>query len=152
MNRRSFLAVLLLAISVACNVGLRRPEMVQGRTLDPQMISAEPVPNVSDVVTVRLLNTQARSHIRHRILHRKADGELIEDTIWSWSSPPHRYLDTALGSKGRHRRHERCTYIGGDAHCLSPRVCAASRSRGASHQRSRPEAPKPCGLSRRAGR
>jgi hypothetical protein len=60
------------------------------------MISAEPVPNASDAVTVRLLDTQARSHIRHRLLHRKADGELVEDSIWSWSSPPHRYLDTAL--------------------------------------------------------
>ena len=49
MNRYSFLAVLLL-VSVGCNVGLRRPETVQGRTLDPQMISAEPVPNASDAV------------------------------------------------------------------------------------------------------
>jgi hypothetical protein len=64
------------------------------------MISAESVLNASDAVRVRLLDTQARSHIRHRILHRKADGELVEDAIWSWSSPPHRYLDTALNMAG----------------------------------------------------
>ena len=45
---------------------------------------------------LRLLETEARVHIGRRLLHQQGDGELTEDGIWRWSSPPDRYLDTAL--------------------------------------------------------
>jgi hypothetical protein len=96
MNPRSLTAVALLTICVGCSVKLPRPESVPGRTLDPQMITAEPAEAASDAVPIRLLDTQARPHIRHHILHRDASGELTEVAVWSWSSPPDRYLDTAL--------------------------------------------------------
>jgi hypothetical protein len=45
---------------------------------------------------VRLLETQARDHIGRRLLHQEANGELVEDAAWRWSSAPARYLDSAL--------------------------------------------------------
>ena len=30
------------------------------------------------------------------MLHQQPNGELTEDHVWRWSSPPDRYLDTAL--------------------------------------------------------
>ncbi len=45
---------------------------------------------------IRLLETQARTHIGRRLLHQEADGELVEDAVWRWSSAPARYLDSAL--------------------------------------------------------
>jgi hypothetical protein len=43
-----------------------------------------------------LLDTQTRAHLGSRVLHREPDGELVEDAVWRWSSPPERYLHTAL--------------------------------------------------------
>jgi hypothetical protein len=48
------------------------------------------------VLAVRLLDTQARDHIGRRLLHQEANGELVEDAAWRWSSAPARYLESAL--------------------------------------------------------
>jgi hypothetical protein len=45
---------------------------------------------------IRLLDTQSRAHIGRRLLHQQAGGELVEDSVWRWSSAPERYLDSAL--------------------------------------------------------
>jgi hypothetical protein len=45
---------------------------------------------------VRLLDTQRRSHIGRRVLHRRPDGEVTEDPVWLWTSTPDTYLDSAL--------------------------------------------------------
>ena len=45
---------------------------------------------------MRLLDTQARDHIGRRLLHQEANGELVEDAAWRWSSAPARYLESAL--------------------------------------------------------
>jgi len=39
----------------------------------------------ADVVAVRLLDTQACSHIGRRLLHQKSDGGLAGDPVWRWS-------------------------------------------------------------------
>ena len=94
---------LLIAIAclaaVACQ--LRRPDTITGRMLEPQLLEPqlpEPTPAASaaDAAPIRLLDTQARGHIGRAVLHQRPDGELIEDPMWRWSSPPDRYLDTAL--------------------------------------------------------
>lgn len=66
--------------------------------IDPLLLegAAEPVVDEVDAVAVRLLETHARDPIRHRILYRTPEGELLEDAVWRWSSTPDRYLDTAL--------------------------------------------------------
>jgi hypothetical protein len=58
------------------------------------MQSVEPVDDASDALELRLLDTQARAHIRHQILHRESNGELVEDAVWSWSS----HLDHLFGA------------------------------------------------------
>jgi uncharacterized lipoprotein YmbA len=89
------LAAIVLLASVACS--LKRPDTVQSRMIEPR-IEAPTKSQVAalNVENVRLLDTQSRSHIGRRVLWQQADGELVEDPVWRWSSSPDRYLDTAL--------------------------------------------------------
>jgi hypothetical protein len=73
--------------------------------IEPQLIEPASQPSTSatrlgnggaEAVPIRLLETQARSHIGRRLLHQAPDGELVEDAVWRWSSAPPRYLDSAL--------------------------------------------------------
>jgi len=98
---RSFRARAGLLVTIACVAGaacrLRRPDTIPVRMIEPQLV--EPPQRETDAVNatpVRLLETQAREHIGRRLLVRQPSGELTEDPIWRWSSPPERYLDTAL--------------------------------------------------------
>jgi ABC-type transport auxiliary lipoprotein component len=74
--------------------------MIEPRLVDPG--SQPPAPPsasqrpAADAIPVRLAETQARAHIGRRLLHQEADGELVEDAVWRWSSAPARYLDSAL--------------------------------------------------------
>ena len=96
--------VLLIALTCvggsACR--LRRPDVIPARMLEPQFLEpASPSPWASQprstaATPIRLLDTQARSHIGRPLLHQRAGGELSEDSIWRWSSTPDRYLDSAL--------------------------------------------------------
>ena len=104
-------STIALAVSLA-GVGaggsacqLRRPDVIAARMIEPQLIEPASQPPTSatskgngavGVVPVRLLETQARSHIGRRLLHQAPDGELVEDAVWRWSSAPPRYLDSAL--------------------------------------------------------
>jgi|SRR6185436_5443264 len=100
------LAVLLAAVGAggsACR--LRRPDVIAARMIEPQLIEPASQPSTSatrlgnggaEAVQIRLLETQARSHIGRRLLHQAPDGELVEDAVWRWSSAPPRYLDSAL--------------------------------------------------------
>lgn len=100
------LAVLLAAVGAggsACR--LRRPDVIAARMIEPQLIEPANQPSTSatrlgnggaEAVQIRLLETQARSHIGRRLLHQAPDGELVEDAVWRWSSAPPRYLDSAL--------------------------------------------------------
>ena len=100
------LAVLLAAVGAggsACR--LRRPDVIAARMIEPQLIEPAIQPSTSatrlgnggaEAVQIRLLETQARSHIGRRLLHQAPDGELVEDAVWRWSSAPPRYLDSAL--------------------------------------------------------
>jgi hypothetical protein len=95
-----------LLVMIACLGGgacqLRRPHTTPVRMIEPQLLEplvAEPARQVTkapNAVPVRLLDTEARGHIGRRVLHQQPDGELIEDSVWRWSSAPNRYLDTAL--------------------------------------------------------
>ena len=49
-----------------------------------------------NATSIRLLSTESHGNIGRRLLHRQPDGELTEDPVWRWSTPPDRYLDTAL--------------------------------------------------------
>ena len=96
---RSGLVVLLAAASlgVGCRLQLQRPETVPARMIEPRL--AEPAGAVADApnaTSVRLLETQGRSHIGRRVLHQQPDGEVTEDPVWLWTSTPDRYLDSAL--------------------------------------------------------
>ena len=89
----------LVAIALAGSLGcqLKRPDTVQTRMVEPQMEAPAKRPVAAlNVQYVRLLDTQARAHIGRRVLRQEADGELVEDAVWRWSSAPDRYLDTAL--------------------------------------------------------
>jgi hypothetical protein len=88
-------------VALACLSGvgcqLRRPNTAPIRTIEPRVL--EPANHGTKGATaspVRLLNTQARGHIGHHLLHLQPDGEVTEDSIWRWSSAPEAYLDTAL--------------------------------------------------------
>jgi hypothetical protein len=76
---------------------LRRPDTIPQRTIEPQLVepqsSATPEPGAAPV---RLTQTQARGHIGRRVLHQAPDGELFEDPVWRWATPPHLYLDSAI--------------------------------------------------------
>lgn len=80
---------------------LRRPEVALVRTIEPELAAAASDPAATpppgaQVRNLRLLETEARVHIGRRLIHQQPDGELIEDAVWRWSSPPDRYLDTVL--------------------------------------------------------
>ena len=63
------------------------PQLIEPRVEEKRGLAAIPI---------RLLDTHARGHIGRRLLHQQPQGELFEDSIWSWSSNPDRYLDSAL--------------------------------------------------------
>jgi hypothetical protein len=89
--------LLITAVSlagVACQ--LPRPDTTPVRTIEPELVEPARQAPSSTSVPIRLLETQARGHIGRHVLHRQADGELVEDGVWRWSSTPDRYLDTAL--------------------------------------------------------
>jgi hypothetical protein len=98
--RARFGLVLLLAAAslvAACRVRLERPVTQPARMVEPRLVTA--VGEVADAPhasTVRLLETQSRSHIGRRLLHQRPDGEVTEDPIWLWTTTPDRYLDSAL--------------------------------------------------------
>ena len=96
-----------LVLILACSEGLascrlRRPDVIPVRMLEPELIEPPSLatssvpPRTSPPISIRLLDTQARGHIGHRVLHQSAVGELTEDPVWRWSSTPDRYLDSAL--------------------------------------------------------
>ena len=94
-SRRCLLAAIASIGAAACQ--LKRPDTVPGRMIEPQLEApAKQQAGPTDATIVRLLDTQARGHIGRHILRQQADGELIEDPVWRWSSAPDRYLDTAL--------------------------------------------------------
>ena len=100
MTRRSWLVSCVLGVAASTaplGCALRRPETTPLRTIEPQL-GEGPAPHGQSVsgADIRLLDTQARAHIGRRLLHQLAQGELIEDPVWRWSSGPDRYLDTAL--------------------------------------------------------
>lgn len=100
----AFMLPIILACaggSVSCR--LQRPNVIPARMLEPELIepsspatSPDQTRSWASTISVRLLDTQARGHIGHRLLHQQAGGELTEDPIWRWSSMPDRYLDSAL--------------------------------------------------------
>jgi len=101
--RHHSLALLAIAAAVlAESACLKRPDTIPGRMLEPQLLepqlsgSAPPTTPSAGAAPIRLLDTQARSHIGRRMLRQEPSGELIEDSVWRWSSAPDRYLDTAL--------------------------------------------------------
>jgi hypothetical protein len=94
---------LLVVLGCASGAGcrLKRPEVIPARMIEPQLVdlplaSARPGPTAANAIPVRLLETQARAHIGRSLLRQQADGELVEDAVWRWSSAPTRYLDSAL--------------------------------------------------------
>ena len=104
MRGVAFILLLVLACgggSASCR--LRRPEVIPSRMVEPELVeppsptapSVQP-PSTAPAMPLRLLDTQARGHIGHRLLHQRAGGELVEDATWRWSSTPDRYLDSSL--------------------------------------------------------
>ena len=85
---------------VACQ--LHRPATAPSRILEPQLLEPQlaeqpgTAAKNANAASIRLLPTESRGNIGRRVLHRQPDGELIEDAVWKWSTPPDRYLDTAL--------------------------------------------------------
>ena len=107
MTRVRGVAIILLVIlvcaggSTACR--LRRPDVIPVRMLEPELVEAPPSTAASgqsrspaQTISIRLLDTQAREHIGHRLLRQGTGGELTADPVWRWSSTPDRYLDSAL--------------------------------------------------------
>jgi hypothetical protein len=105
MTRCRYPALALIAALAGGGSGcqLRRPDVPPVRMIEPQLPEpASPAPSArqggsaADATPIRLVDTQARGHIGRRLLHQQANGELIEDPIWRWSSAPGRYLDSEL--------------------------------------------------------
>ncbi|HUK35095.1 MAG TPA: hypothetical protein VLV86_14345 [Vicinamibacterales bacterium] len=95
--RFAVLAAIVGLASLACQVQLHRPKTMPSRMIEPQLdTSASRGQSAPSAMAIRLLDTQARGHIGRRVLHQQADGELVEDLVWRWSSAPDRYLDSAL--------------------------------------------------------
>ena len=99
----AFRVLLILACaggSASCR--LQRPEVTPARMVEPELVepSSDPSPGESEspapARSIRLLETQARGHIGHRLLHQQDGGELTENPVWRWSSTPDRYLDSVL--------------------------------------------------------
>ena len=99
----SLLLILAYAGGLA-SCSLKRPEVIPTRMLEPELVEPRSPASSSSVspqaspstLAIRLLETQARGHIGHRLLHQQAGGELTEDPVWRWTSTPDRYLDSAL--------------------------------------------------------
>jgi hypothetical protein len=64
--------------------------------IEPRLDVPPVVADAQSADAIRLLDTQTRGHLGRRLLHQLAGGELTEDPVWRWSSPPDRYLDSAL--------------------------------------------------------
>ena len=107
MTRTRGGVLMMLEILVCCvglaSCSLRRPDIPAARMLEPHLIeplaptaSSAQTPSSAPSISIRLLDTQARGHIGHRLLHQQAGGELTEDPVWRWSSTPDHYLDSAL--------------------------------------------------------
>jgi hypothetical protein len=85
---------------VSCQ--LRRPTTVPSRVIEPQLLEpllaeqSGAVAKNPSATSIRLLPTESHGNFGRRVLHRQADGELVEDPVWRWSTSPDRYLDTAL--------------------------------------------------------
>ena len=100
--RGVFVVLMALTCAVGSACQLRRPDVIPVRMLEPQLLepavpsASASQPRSSTATPIRLLDTQARSHIGRALLHQRAGGELSEDSIWRWSSTPDRYLDSAL--------------------------------------------------------
>ena len=96
-SRRLALALLVASSWSASACQLRRPDVVPARMIEPQLVEP-PVQEKRGLAAapIRLLDTHARGHIGRRLLHQQPHGELSEDSVWSWSSNPDRYLDSAL--------------------------------------------------------
>ncbi|MDA3961364.1 MAG: ABC-type transport auxiliary lipoprotein family protein [Planctomycetota bacterium] len=60
-----------------------------GEPVPPQL---EQVAPSADARVVRIARVDAREHLRHAVLTRSQDGELIPDPVWRWSTTPDRYL------------------------------------------------------------
>jgi hypothetical protein len=81
---------------------LHRPTTTPSRTLEPQVLEPqlaeqpETVAKSPNAFSIRLLPAESLGNIGRHVLHRNPDGELTEDPVWRWSTPPARYLDTAL--------------------------------------------------------
>jgi len=98
----------LLACAGGSGCQLKRPDVVNARMIEPHLIEPDDAATASSsssptqakqaagAIAVRLLETQAREHIGRRLLHQEANGEIVEDLAWRWSSAPSRYLDSAL--------------------------------------------------------
>jgi hypothetical protein len=96
----------LLACAGGSGCQLRRPDVITARMIEPRLIEPDDSATASSsshqenravgAIPVRLLETQARAHIGRRLLHQEANGEIVEDPAWRWSSAPSRYLDSAL--------------------------------------------------------
>jgi len=98
---RSRLLLMFASLAlVACQ--LRRPTTAPSRVLEPQLLEPQlaeqpgTVAKNPNATSIRLLSTESHGNIGRRLLHRQPDGELTEDPVWRWSTPPDRYLDTAL--------------------------------------------------------
>jgi len=98
-------ALLIAANLTLVGCQLHRPATTPSRTLEPPVLepqlAEQPVivAKSPNALSIRLLATESRGDIGRRVLHRHPDGELIEDPVWRWSTPPARYLDTALHSE-----------------------------------------------------
>jgi len=98
----------LLACAGGSGCQLKRPDVVNARMIEPRLIEPDDPATTSSpsssnqvnrpvgAIAVRLLETQSREHIGRRLLHQEANGEIVEDLAWRWSSAPSRYLDSAL--------------------------------------------------------
>ena len=91
-----WLTYVLLAALASCKPQLPRPDVPPTRMIEPTLPVSEARADAADAVSLRLLDTQARGHVGLRLLHRRPDGEFVEDATWRWSSRPDRYLDSAL--------------------------------------------------------
>src|SRR6185436_5800107 len=91
VNRRSrYGTLVVLAVAClggGCRVRIERPDTVPVRMIEPQLIEPAAVAaDAPNAATLRLLETQSRGHIGHRLLHQQPGGEVTEDPVWLWAS------------------------------------------------------------------
>ena len=100
MIRRSnsgMLFVLAVAcLTGGCRVRIERPDTLPIRMIEPRLVEPQGVADAPNATSVRLLETQGRTHIGRRVLHQQPSGELTEDPVWLWATTPDRYLDSAV--------------------------------------------------------